>query len=119
MSALYFEPSLRRECVEASGQVKEVFMSGMHIKFKISPEELVAQLTNAAYETVLKYGFKEPFIEVELDLLASMRNVVERDIIISDFCGSAQCLSLRQENADHLLQAACEGKSQQRQMALM
>ncbi len=40
-------------------------------------EEFLGKLTNAAYQIVLKAGINKPFLEVELELWNSLRQVMK------------------------------------------
>lgn len=63
-------------------------MGGMHVKFEISPEEFLGNLTQAAYQVMVKNGFQKPFIEVELELWDVLREVIRRNMQVSPQCGS-------------------------------
>jgi hypothetical protein len=41
-------------------------------------EQLLAELTSAAYQVALRHGLKGPFIDVELDLWRELRAVLRR-----------------------------------------
>ncbi len=68
-------------------------MSGIHVKFEVTPEQFVSDLTQATYDVMLKYGFKAPFIEVELGLHSAIRRVVHKDMMVSPNCGQPNCLA--------------------------
>jgi hypothetical protein len=65
-------------------------MPGIHVNFKISPEEFLNDLTEAAYEVALKYGFSIPFVDVELDLHKALREVIRNDMKVSPACGASE-----------------------------
>lgn len=73
-------------------------MAGIHVRFDVSPEEFLAHITDAAYEVALRHGFRVPFVEVEIDLHRALRNVINRDMLVSEACGSAECLSFKKES---------------------
>lgn len=58
-------------------------MSKMHIKFNVSPEAFLADLTQAAYQVILKAGFDIPFIKMELGLQSALREVIRKDMLVS------------------------------------
>jgi hypothetical protein len=41
-------------------------------------EDLLAELTTAAYRVALRHGIKGPFIDVELELWRELRRVLDR-----------------------------------------
>ncbi len=43
-------------------------MSGIHVRFEVSPEDFLAHLTEAVYAVALQHGFKDSFLKVQLDL---------------------------------------------------
>lgn len=59
-------------------------MVKIHVKFNVSPEEFLANLTQAAYQVVLKAGFDIPFIKMELGLQSALREVIREDMVVSD-----------------------------------
>ena len=52
-----------------------------------STDDLVAELTDAAYRVALKHGFKGTFIDVQLELWAALRGVVLRELFLPDLVG--------------------------------
>jgi hypothetical protein len=42
-------------------------------------EELLVRLTQAAYDVALRHRFQGPFLDVQLDLWAALRDVLEED----------------------------------------
>lgn len=73
-------------------------MPGMHVRFKVAPEELLDRLTEAAYYSVLKHGFTASFADVALDLREALSQVMEQDVLVSESCGSEKCLALKAES---------------------
>lgn len=73
-------------------------MAGAHVRFEVSPENFLAHLTDAAFEVALKHGLKVPFIEIELDLHEALRRIIEVDLLVSEACGSPECLALKKES---------------------
>lgn len=73
-------------------------MSGMHIKFGVTPEEFLGHLTEAAYRSALKHGFKASFMDVALDMQEALRQVMSEDILVSESCGSEGCLAFKKES---------------------
>ncbi len=59
-------------------------MGELHVKFNVSPEEFLADLTQAVYQVVLKAGFDIPFIKMELDLQSALREVIRKDMLVSE-----------------------------------
>lgn len=74
-------------------------MTGVHVRFEISPEDFLAHLTEAVYEVALKHGINVPFVKIELDFYEALRNVIRRDMRESPACGaSKECVeALRYE----------------------
>lgn len=68
-------------------------MAGIHVRFGVTPEQFISDLTEEAYAVLLKQGFKTPFIEVELGLHEALRRVVRRDTMVSPNCGLPNCLA--------------------------
>ncbi len=62
-------------------------MGGLHVKFEVSPEDFLADLTGAVYQVALRYGFGVPFNEIELELQNVLREVTRKDMFVSDVCG--------------------------------
>lgn len=58
-------------------------MGEIHVKWNVSPEEFLADLTDAVYQVVLKSGFGTPFIEMELDIQFALREVIRKDMSVS------------------------------------
>lgn len=65
----------------------------MHIKFEVNPDEFLCHLTEAAYRSVLKHGIKASFLDVEMDLQHALRGVMAKDVVVSESCGSGECLA--------------------------
>ena len=72
-------------------------MAGIHVRFEVTPEKFLSDLTTAAYQIALKHGFRAPFDQVELDLLNALRKVIQQEMQISETCGSAECLALKKD----------------------
>lgn len=68
-------------------------MPGMHVRFGVTPEEFLGYLTEAAYRSVLKHGFKASFIDVAMDIEGALQLVMDRDIQVSEACGSQDCMA--------------------------
>ena len=66
-------------------------MSGIHVTFDVSPEEFLCELTKGAYAVALKHGFQASFIEVELDMQEALREVLKKNTLVSEACGSHEC----------------------------
>ena len=66
-------------------------MAGIHVKFDISPEKFLADLTIAAYEVGLKYGFKGSFVDFETEIYCALYDVIRKEMQVSPMCGS--CVS--------------------------
>lgn len=77
----------RRGYFENKGE----FMSGIHVKFDVTPEVFLSHLTEAAYRVALKHGFAAPFIEVELEMHQALREIIRRDMQVSPVCGAPVC----------------------------
>ena len=73
-------------------------MAGTHVRFDVTPEDFSCHLTEAVYKVALQHGFKAPFVEVELDLHQAIRDVMNRDILVSESCGSPECLAFKKES---------------------
>lgn len=65
-------------------------MSGIHVKFEITPTEFLDELTGAAYEVALQHGIGNSFLEMELDLYAKMKEVIARTMEVSSACGATK-----------------------------
>ena len=72
-------------------------MAGIHVRFEVTPEKFLADLTSAAYQVALKHGFRTPFDQVELDLLKALRQVIKEEMQVSQACGSPECLALKKD----------------------
>lgn len=66
-------------------------MAGFHVKFEVTPETFLADLTEAAYRVSLKHGFHVPFTDVVFDLQKALREVIQKDMLASPACGSHEC----------------------------
>ncbi|GEM_PF-2863833 len=73
-------------------------MAGIHVRFEVTPEKFLSDLTNAAYEVALKHGFCAPFDQVELDLLKALRKVIQEEMQVSEACGSQKCVALKKDS---------------------
>jgi hypothetical protein len=73
-------------------------MVGSHIRFGVSPQAFLGQITDAAYRVALKHGLKDPFIDVELDLYDALRKVMAETIEVSPACGSPECLVFKNKS---------------------
>lgn len=73
-------------------------MAGIYVRFEVTPEKFLSDLTNAAYEVALKHGFRAPFDQVELDLLKALRKVIQEEMQVSEACGSQECLALKKDS---------------------
>ena len=73
-------------------------MAGIHVKFEVTPETFLSRLTEAAYHIALKYGFQASFVDVELDLRAALRQIIDEDMRASTACGSADCLAFKTDS---------------------
>lgn len=63
-------------------------MSGIHVRFEVSPEDFLAHLTEAVYAVALQHGFKDSFLKVQLDLWDALREVIRKDMLVATQCGS-------------------------------
>lgn len=81
-------------------------MPEIHSRFNVSPEDLLAHLTEASYQAVLKHGLKAPFIDVALDIQTALRAVIQQDMLVSPACGSKEC-----QEAARYLPWSLKGKS--------
>jgi hypothetical protein len=59
-------------------------MARIEVKPDISPEAFLANLTEAVYKVVLDAGKHTPFNELTLNLQAALREVMGRDMLVSD-----------------------------------
>ncbi len=66
-------------------------MSGIHVKFEISPDQFLSDLTQTTYQVALKHGFKSSFVEVELALNEAIRRIIRQDMMVSPACGGPTC----------------------------
>ncbi len=66
-------------------------MSGVHVKFNVSPEEFLSELTRAVYQVALKHGLKASFVDVELDLHEVLRGVLQENTWVCEKCGTNEC----------------------------
>ena len=66
----------------------ESIMSGIHVKFEITAEELLAELTDAAYRVALTHGKEASFLEMELALQKELRKVIQKTMDFSSACGT-------------------------------
>lgn len=62
-------------------------MPGLHVKFDVRPEEFLSHLADAAYRVAIKRGFKGSFLDFELELYKSLREVIKKDMVVADLCG--------------------------------
>ena len=75
-------------------------MAGIHVRFEVSPDQFLSNLTQATYEVALKHGFTAPFIEVELDLNEALRRVILKDMMASPACGQSECRAAAHHEMD-------------------
>ncbi len=75
-------------------------MAGIHVRFEVTPEKFLSDLTDAAYKVALKHGFRAPFDQVELDLLKALREVIQAEMQVSEACGSVECLALKKDSVE-------------------
>lgn len=66
-------------------------MGGIHVKFEVTPQEFLDELTDAAYRVALEHGIGTSFLEMELDLEKSMKRVISRLMQFSPACGAEEC----------------------------
>lgn len=62
-------------------------MARIHVRSEISPEDFLSDLTYAAYREVLKQGLKGPFVDIELNIRRALREVIRREMLVTDTCG--------------------------------
>ncbi len=62
-------------------------MAGMHLRFHISPQCFLEELTEAAYQTALKHRAGTSFVELELELWDTLREVIRKNMLVSEACG--------------------------------
>ncbi len=74
-------------------------MAGIHVKFEVTPEQFLSDLTDAAYQVALRYGLRARFDQVELDLLTALRQVIQDEMQVSRACGISKecCEAMRHE----------------------
>ncbi len=75
-------------------------MAGIHVRFEVTPEEFLAKLTDAAYRVALKHGLKVSFVMIELDFQKALRGVIQKNMLVSEACGSSECLALKKESLE-------------------
>lgn len=66
-------------------------MSGIHVKFEVSPSQFLSDLAQATYKVALKHGVKDSFLEVELELYEAIQAVLNKDMMFSPACGEPAC----------------------------
>lgn len=59
-------------------------MRRTRLNFGTAAEELLAELTDAAYRVALKHQFKGSFIDVQLDLWSALREVIGKEVLIQE-----------------------------------
>lgn len=69
-------------------------MTGIHVKFEVSPDQFLLDLTQATYKVALKHGFTAPFVEVELDLYEAIRQIIQKDMMAYPACGQEKCRAM-------------------------
>jgi hypothetical protein len=52
-----------------------------HAQLRAESEEFLAQLTDTAYQFILRQGLKRPFLEVEIEIWQQLRAVFEGDLV--------------------------------------
>lgn len=62
-------------------------MAGFHLKFQVDPDDFLGHLTEAAYNVALRHGLQVPFTEIKLGLFDALREVIRKDMFVSDECG--------------------------------
>lgn len=74
-------------------------MAGIHVKFEVTPEQFLSDLTSAAYEVALKHGLRVRFDQMEFDLLKALRQVIQEEMQVSPACGASKecCDAVRHE----------------------
>ncbi|MDO8519558.1 MAG: hypothetical protein Q7T11_05285 [Deltaproteobacteria bacterium] len=65
-------------------------MAGIHVKFDITADEFLEELTDTAYRVALQHGIGNSFLEMEMDLLEAMKQVVQRTMDFSPACGATE-----------------------------
>lgn len=70
-------------------------MGGIHVKFEVTPQEFLNELTDAAYHVALRHGIGTSFLAMELELEESMKGVMRRAMQYSPECGSENCMKAK------------------------
>ena len=71
-------------------------MAGIHVDFKVSPEEFAAHLSAAVYQVALEYGFTGSFMDFELEVHRAIREVIRKEMRVSSMCGTfPECQAAR------------------------
>lgn len=68
-------------------------MAGIHVRFEVTPEAFLAHLTEAAYQVAVKHGVTGSFLKSGLELYETLRAVIQKDMVVSEACGSPECLA--------------------------
>lgn len=55
-----------------------------YVKPDITPEQFLANLTDAVYQVTLRAGINVSFIKLQLDLHDALREVISVDMLVSD-----------------------------------
>lgn len=63
-------------------------MEGIHLRFEITLEQFLEDLTQAVYKIALEYRAGGTFIELQLELWNALREIVRKDMLVSKQCGS-------------------------------
>jgi hypothetical protein len=56
------------------------FVPSARLRLDTSAEDFLARLTDAAYRVSLKHGFSGSFVDLQLELWSTLRNVVARQV---------------------------------------
>jgi len=56
------------------------FVPPARLRLDTSAEDFLARLTDAAYRVSLKHGFSGNFVDLQLELWSTLRNVVARQL---------------------------------------
>lgn len=58
------------------------FAPSARLRLDTSAEDFLARLTDAAYRVSLKHGFSGSFVDLQLELWSTLRNVVARQVTL-------------------------------------
>lgn len=62
-------------------------MPGFQVKKEISPDDFLADLSDAAYRAALKHGFTGSFLDLRLEIQRALRDMIRKDMFVVDLCG--------------------------------